>query len=99
MDNAIVFDDPRFACFGKRVITLSADGNKLADKITIQNTGQLPTFYRYMNGIAEGKELSNKIPLECNLDFLNYISFKKGCYVGQELTARTKFKVKIIVIY
>lgn len=30
--------------------------------------------------------------MECNLDLLNYISFNKGCYIGQELTARTKFK-------
>lgn len=46
-----------------------------------------------VNGIGEGPELFNRIPLECNLDLLNYISFKKGCYIGQELTARTKFKV------
>lgn len=26
------------------------------------------------------------------MDLLNYISFNKGCYIGQELTARTKFK-------
>lgn len=27
-------------------------------------------------------------PLEYNLDFLNGVSFTKGCYVGQEVTAR-----------
>lgn len=27
-------------------------------------------------------------PLECNLDKLNGVSFDKGCYVGQEITAR-----------
>lgn len=45
-----------------------------------------------LEGVAEGKALQNRIPLECNLDLLHYISFTKGCYVGQELTARTKFK-------
>lgn len=45
-----------------------------------------------LQGIAEGSSLVNRIPLECNLDLLGYICFKKGCYVGQELTARTKFK-------
>lgn len=45
-----------------------------------------------LDGVAEGKSLQNRIPLECNLDLLNYISFNKGCYIGQELTARTKFK-------
>lgn len=32
------------------------------------------------------------IPLECNLDLLNAISWSKGCYLGQELTARTKHR-------
>ena len=41
------------------------------------------TRYRLLNGIAEGPEIANKIPLECNLDLLNYVSFSKGCYVGQ----------------
>lgn len=27
-------------------------------------------------------------PLECNLDKLNGVSFDKGCYIGQEITAR-----------
>lgn len=34
----------------------------------------------------------DSIPLESNLDLLGSISFTKGCYVGQELTARTHFK-------
>lgn len=38
-------------------------------------------------------ELLDSIPLESNLDLLGSISFSKGCYVGQELTARTQFKV------
>lgn len=32
------------------------------------------------------------MPLHGNLDLLNFISFSKGCYVGQELTARTKHR-------
>lgn len=31
------------------------------------------------------------IPLEYNLDWLHGVSFKKGCYIGQELVARTHF--------
>lgn len=34
-------------------------------------------------------ETGEAIPLEYNLDALNAISFDKGCYVGQELIART----------
>ena len=32
------------------------------------------------------------IPLEYNLDALNGVSFSKGCYLGQELTAMTHFR-------
>lgn len=37
-------------------------------------------------------ELGDGIPLESNLELLHGVSFRKGCYVGQELTARTQFK-------
>ena len=50
---------------------------------------------RYALGVAEGdREMPSgeALPLECNLDALNGVSYKKGCYVGQELTARTHFK-------
>lgn len=49
--------------------------------------------YRYWYGLLEGSELLDQIPMEVNLDFLNYISYSKGCYIGQELIARTKYKV------
>ena len=49
-------------------------------------------------GIAqrETKYLQNKIfGIECNFEELNGIDFKKGCYVGQENTARIKLKEKL----
>jgi folate-binding protein YgfZ len=33
--------------------------------------------------------------IECNYEELNGIDFKKGCYVGQENTARIKLKNKL----
>jgi folate-binding protein YgfZ len=51
--------------------------------------------YKIVHGVVDGRAVHNRIPLECNLDLLHYISFAKGCYVGQELTARTKFKVSL----
>lgn len=44
-----------------------------------------------MTGISEGSSDHPDgvcLPLECNGDFLHGISFHKGCYIGQELTAR-----------
>jgi len=46
---------------------------------------------RKLAGIAEGSEITSKTALECNQEFLNAISFTKGCYLGQELTARSQF--------
>lgn len=39
--------------------------------------------------------IEKDIPLENNFDQLNGISWDKGCYVGQELTARTKHMAEI----
>jgi len=42
------------------------------------------------------KKLQNKLfGIECNFEELNGIDFKKGCYVGQENTARIKLKNKL----
>ena len=41
-------------------------------------------------------KLQNKLfGIECNFEELNGIDFKKGCYVGQENTARIKLKDKL----
>ena len=57
-------------------------------------------YYSYSHkiGIAQLNtgELQNKIfGIECNFEELNGIDFKKGCYVGQENTARIKLKNKL----
>jgi transferase CAF17, mitochondrial len=41
-------------------------------------------------GIAEGSDIAGKIAMETNQEFLNAVSFSKGCYLGQELTARVQ---------
>lgn len=48
---------------------------------------------RYVMGIPEGQgeiPRESALPLEYNVDLSGGIDFKKGCYVGQELTIRTK---------
>ena len=52
----------------------------------------------YLQGVpVEGlKNLQNQLfGLELNFEELNAIDFKKGCYIGQENTARMKLKNKI----
>ncbi len=50
---------------------------------------------RYKNCILEGsKEIETNVslPLETNLELLGGISFQKGCFIGQEVNARIKWK-------
>lgn len=47
---------------------------------------------RMMMGIAEGQReivKESALPQESNIDYMGGIDFRKGCYVGQELTIRT----------
>jgi len=50
---------------------------------------------RFALGVAEGGELAGLVPLEAGLDGLAGIAFDKGCYVGQELVARTHFRGEV----
>ena len=53
----------------------------------------------HVNGIpVKGvKDLRDQLfGLEANFEELKAIDFKKGCYVGQENTARMKLKNKIL---
>ncbi|KAM0324328.1 hypothetical protein ACHAQA_008108 [Verticillium albo-atrum] len=53
------------------------------------------TLRRYLRGVAEGQSemlREQALPQESNLDFMGGIEYHKGCYVGQELTIRTKHR-------
>jgi tRNA-modifying protein YgfZ len=52
--------------------------------------------HRLRLGVCEGRaELADLLWLECNAAELNGVSFHKGCYVGQENTARMNWRQKI----
>ncbi|KAL8141332.1 hypothetical protein V2J09_007353 [Rumex salicifolius] len=85
------YNDPRLHCLGFRGIFPSNTTPPLveADKETVEENYLL---WRLEKGVAEGSNEIPKgdaIPLEYNLAGLNAISFDKGCYIGQELVART----------
>ncbi|HEU4810227.1 MAG TPA: folate-binding protein [Sphingomicrobium sp.] len=52
--------------------------------------------HRLRLGVCEGRaELGDILWLECNAAELNGVSFTKGCYVGQENTARMNWRAKV----
>ena len=80
-------EDPRHPKMGWRYYGNEALSEKNIDweKLRIENL--IPEF---------GKELSSdSYILEYGFEKLNGVDFKKGCYVGQEVTARMKHKTKL----
>ncbi|KAK0540785.1 ccr4 associated factor [Tilletia horrida] len=60
----------------------------------LPNAGDTATYlaHRILQGIPEGHDDiidASSLPLEANMDLNAGVDFTKGCYVGQELTART----------
>ncbi len=93
------FIDPRNKKLGARVIInlekLYMSIKKL--KLKLEDPKKYYTLSHQL-GIPQTstKDLQEKIfGLECNFEEFNGIDFKKGCYVGQENTARMKLKNKI----
>jgi folate-binding protein YgfZ len=87
-ERAITFADPRLGALGPRSIGASAE---MPDYL------QGPASYhaeRLALGVPEGSDFgSDKIfALDGGLDELHGVAFDKGCYVGQELTARMKHR-------
>ncbi|CAL8090604.1 unnamed protein product [Orchesella dallaii] len=86
------FGDPRLNELGWRVLVPRSKAQSFPPKDITVSGEESYMRLRYALGVAEGsKELpaGNCFPLESNGDYLHGISFQKGCYIGQELTART----------
>ena len=94
-----VFLDPRKKELGARII-INLEKLYLSLKKLDLNASNIDEYYKFSHeiGIAQKNtdQLKNKIfGIECNFEELNGIDFKKGCYVGQENTARIKLKNKL----
>jgi len=76
--------DPRLAELGHRWLALP--GEAASDWLE----------HRLRLGVCEGRaELGDLLWLECNAAELNGVSFSKGCFVGQENTARMNWRQKV----
>ena len=94
-----IFLDPRNIELGARIVTNLEKLYLSLKKLGLQSADK-NEYYKLSHeiGIPQNntEKLQNKLfGIECNFDELNAIDFKKGCYVGQENTARIKLKDKL----
>lgn len=86
--NALIYPDPRVEALGSRGFIARAElPGGLGD-------AEDHFIHRFLLGVPEAGDFgSDKMfALDADLDELNAVDFKKGCYVGQELTARMKHR-------
>jgi folate-binding protein YgfZ len=92
-DGGVALVDPRLAELGARLIL---DRRHLADLADFAPAGfDAYDRHRLAFGVADGsRDLvpEKSILLESGFDELHGVDWQKGCYVGQELTARTKYR-------
>ena len=80
--------DPRLAELGQRWLAPASLDDQSADQAWLA--------HRLSLGVPEGRaELGDVLWLETNAAELGGVSFTKGCYVGQENTARMNWRQKV----
>ncbi|KAI9816769.1 MAG: mRNA-decapping enzyme subunit 2 [Pycnora praestabilis] len=84
--------DTRAPTMGRRLLLPSTEPSPASSEIP-ETTLAAYTIRRMLRGVPEGQvEIirEHALPLESNIDVMGGVDFRKGCYVGQELTIRTK---------
>lgn len=80
--------DPRMLALGQRWLAPVSDGDESADDAWLA--------HRLSLGVPESRaELGDVLWLEANAAELHGVSFSKGCFVGQENTARMNWRNKV----
>jgi hypothetical protein len=96
IEHAVSFADPRLPELGVRVLAKAGEAAAL-----LGSHGFLPAMpadydaLRLALGVPDGSRdlpVEKALLLESGFDELNGVDWKKGCYMGQELTARTKYR-------
>jgi folate-binding protein YgfZ len=94
--DGVAYVDPRLAALGVRLLLPRAGGAApLAGLGLRQGDAAEYDLLRLLLGVPDGSRdlvVEKTILLEAGFDELNGIDWQKGCYIGQELTARTKYR-------
>lgn len=83
--------DPRRAALGARGLFSVGEGASppFLTAQPLEAADAAAAAVRTVAGVPDGREVTGALPLEMGADALRGVSFDKGCYLGQELTART----------
>jgi folate-binding protein YgfZ len=97
--NVIAFVDPRLPELGIRVIAPAGTAASLLQSLGF-SAAPLQSYdeLRVTLGVPDGSRdlvVEKALLLENGFDELNGVDWQKGCYMGQELTARTKYRALI----
>lgn len=87
------YKDPRHENFGYRLLVSNKKAENEKTNLLNAFKENYYLFKRFLFGFPEQPfEIlkGTSLPFECNIDWMNGIDFQKGCYLGQELTIRTK---------
>lgn len=92
----VAFVDPRHAALGVRLLLPAGTGTAFLAMHGVQ-MGERIAFeaMRIALGVPDGSRdmaVEKAILLENGFDELGGVAWRKGCFVGQELTARTKYR-------
>ena len=94
--DGVSYIDPRHAGMGERTIRLvDEDDTFPTDTVQLEKNRASYDALRISLGIPDtGADLiaEKSMPLESGFDELQGVDFEKGCYVGQEVTARMKHR-------
>jgi folate-binding protein YgfZ len=92
----LAFTDPRLAAVGARAVLPKNDAVAALEAKGFRAAGaDAYDRLRLRLGLPDGSrdlEIERSILLENGFDELNGVDWDKGCYMGQELTARTKYR-------
>ena len=98
-ENERIYVDPRSKNLGAKIITKIENIENIIKKLDLKKIDKKNYYEKsFTLGITQLNliKLKDKIfGIENNLDELNGIDFKKGCYIGQENTSRIKLRNKL----
>lgn len=81
--------DPRCENLGFRIYCLAENTQNFADPKEVEISDEDNyDILRYLYGIPQWTEVAYNVPGRVNFDLLNSVELSKGCFLGQELTAR-----------